>query len=205
MGGRFIPAPAGNARYLWRGLSGLAVHPRACGERGCSSRGSAWVFGSSPRLRGTLDQLLAEWFVERFIPAPAGNATRASRPCCRATVHPRACGERKNANGTPSVSAGSSPRLRGTLGRIADNAARYRFIPAPAGNARLVGCSSSGSAVHPRACGERARGPVFAGVARGSSPRLRGTPTTYVPGSAWPRFIPAPAGNASSAPGNQKR
>ena len=50
---RFIPARAGNtSNFRWR-ESGLAVHPRACGEHP-GRNGSGWCFsGSSPRVRGT--------------------------------------------------------------------------------------------------------------------------------------------------------
>ena len=70
---RFIPAPAGNSSPLPSPVTSSAVHPRACGElvsRHCST---ILIFGSSPRLRGTLMAYSA--------------SARA------AAVHPRACGE----------------------------------------------------------------------------------------------------------------
>ena len=52
--GRFIPAGAGNTFLnlplgVWR-----AVHPRGCGEHGRHDNRGCRVFGSSPRVRGTL-------------------------------------------------------------------------------------------------------------------------------------------------------
>ena len=59
-----------------------------------------------------------------------------------------------------------------------------------------MGClSTSGSAVHPRGCGER---PLMDGVevqCRGSSPRVRGTEMELRQAETVYRFIPAGAGN----------
>ena len=53
--------------------------------------------------------------------------------------------------------SGSSPRLRGTVGRRRDAGDHLRFIPAPAGNGARPPRSWRTSPVHPRACGERSR------------------------------------------------
>jgi len=50
---RFIPAPAGNTRYLRAGRVLQQVHPRACGEHLISAARFEGISGSSPRLRGT--------------------------------------------------------------------------------------------------------------------------------------------------------
>ena len=71
---------------------------------------------------------------------------------------------------------GSSPRLRGTPLTPFRELFWFRFIPAPAGNARPSTGAMQCWTVHPRACGERIR-------------RRLGDVT-------YPRFIPAPAGNA---------
>ena len=50
---RFIPACAGNS-IRGRRAGGLrTVHPRVCGEQGCSSSRVFLMIGSSPRVRGT--------------------------------------------------------------------------------------------------------------------------------------------------------
>ena len=125
-----------------------------------------------------------------FIPAPAGNThtvrsgtsspTRTVHPrACgehrgRATledrsgvsVHPRACGEHRSVRrlATDRV-IGSSPRLRGTLGRLlaALETAGFRFIPAPAGNTkrRRRPAAARPPTVHPRACGEHTSRKMF--------------------------------------------
>ena len=49
------------------------VHPRACGEHQFELGKEYYIDGSSPRLRGTLDNLIRRNIRRRFIPAPAGN------------------------------------------------------------------------------------------------------------------------------------
>ena len=95
---RFIPAPAGNARYRVCWLRRVAVHPRACGERLPPKKTAPRCSGSSPRLRGTHVSNRAHAAVCRFIPAPAGNANEYWNDRPRLPVHPRACGERVRAD-----------------------------------------------------------------------------------------------------------
>ena len=230
---RFIPAPAGNAPAIVKSAGRCPVHPRASGERAIRWSARRSRRGSSPRQRGTHGHRLPALAVDRFIPAPAGNATRLQVIFRWPSVHPRASGERGVLEHFPDLDGGSSPRQRGTLvGRVervdlarfipapagnaqtrtrrarpsprqrgtrlhgADRAARQRFIPAPAGNARPAGGRGNGTAVHPRASGERPRRCATASRSCGSSPRQRGTrPGTPDAGVAG-RFIPAPAGNA---------
>ena len=71
----------------------------------------------------------------RFIPACAGNAVSAASAAVNATVHPRVCGERAGPSDIDGWSAGSSPRVRGTLETPTLTLHDTRFIPACAGNA----------------------------------------------------------------------
>jgi len=77
----------------------------------------------------------------------------------------------------------------------ADEAKRYRFIPAGAGNTAGPGTVESAPSVHPRGRGEHFGRGVSAASWAGSSPRARGTqhPPTYT--QHPDRFIPAGAGN----------
>ena len=136
----------------------------------------------------------------------------------RLAVHPRACGELCSNRGSPGHEIGSSPRMRGTLcfpvpcthyravhpracGELPKNALgvaqEKRFIPAHAGNSPSLAGSWMTSAVHPRACGELEMWAALAGKPRGSSPRMRGTPSTRTWHRHRYRFIPAHAGNSS--------
>ena len=112
---RFIPAPAGNAVVGGRTTQYRSVHPRACGERKATLSANEIVVGSSPRLRGTLCVSEQIHPGDRFIPAPAGNATACKSSVSITAVHPRACGERSRLCIQCDLEFGSSPRLRGTL------------------------------------------------------------------------------------------
>ena len=216
-GGRFIPACAGNARAARASPSGWTVHPRVCGERLAGYPMVGMNYGSSPRVRGTLDRLAGRVRGDRFIPACAGNAHSAPDvapasgrfiPACAGNarrrsptwiptaVHPRVCGERPTPQQVDVRATGSSPRVRGTRsGRLALGVL-VRFIPACAGNAPPLGRKTRRSPVHPRVCGERGAATRTRIAGRGSSPRVRGTPGRRLVCAVGRRFIPACAGNA---------
>ncbi len=151
---RFIPAPAGNTRSLLYVQRPVSVHPRACGEHLQCRPLTVSPCGSSPRLRGTRLIGSLRIMAERFIPAPAGNTSTSVTPATPPAVHPRACGEHAAGSAITAGSAGSSPRLRGTLGSVFWPRLVGRFIPAPAGNTSTTANSDPSESVHPRACGE---------------------------------------------------
>ena len=93
--------------------------------------------------------------------------------------------------------AGSSPRVRGTPNPEPAHCAGSRFIPACAGNAVPWATPACWQAVHPRVCGERLTLSRRIAPARGSSPRVRGTPGGAAVCRRHGRFIPACAGNAA--------
>ena len=184
-------------------MLGCPVHPRACGEQ---LRLRLWyrnVLGSSPRLRGTADKHNYDVSPVRFIPAPAGNSRACPETTPGAPVHPRACGEQKALAERSLHEFGSSPRLRGTEITVKDWMPAIRFIPAPAGNSQSSACGIAPRSVHPRACGEQSLSGISSRLISGSSPRLRGTATSWTRISSPCRFIPAPAGNSSTAPGDR--
>src|SRR5581483_10936872 len=94
---------------------------------------------------------------------------------------------------------GSSPRVRGTAGQSGIDAAHHRFIPAGAGNGTPVSPLTKDRPVHPRGCGGRAKRSHADAVNVGSSPRVRGTDRGSEALRCVRRFIPAGAGNGSSA------
>ena len=135
----------------------------------------ASVGGSSPRLRGTLQRFQDARPSARFIPALAGNTLGLYDHVHAITVHPRACGEHWESTRSWPHTAGSSPRLRGTLYQRQRQSLNFRFIPALAGNTRGGRNKPSSKAVHPRACGEHLVKEIPLLLPDGSSPRLRGT------------------------------
>ncbi len=196
---RFIPACAGNARSSTRRASPRPVHPRVRGERVLMLIAHCCPIGSSPRARGTLLQRLADLCPRRFIPACAGNARLHRRHDDHVAVHPRVRGERSRTRWRSSRTGGSSPRARGTRGGRRAVARLDRFIPACAGNAARAMRHAGPPAVHPRVRGERGCRTCPTTIASGSSPRARGTPCRPSSSRVAARFIPACAGNASSA------
>ena len=111
---RFIPACAGNSARPAGGSLLMAVHPRVCGEQDPMNPLIDADVGSSPRVRGTEQNLMAPRIKYRFIPACAGNSiSPGSRPA-PAPVHPRVCGEQPLEHIRTRSPVGSSPRVRGT-------------------------------------------------------------------------------------------
>ncbi len=176
----------------------MPVHPRVCGERPERARAASIQRGSSPRVRGTpgVHGLYQIW--RRFIPACAGNAINMIVLLSRKKVHPRVCGERNSINTESCSLAGSSPRVRGTRSVPSCSKRVLRFIPACAGNAKIMAYDAAPPPVHPRVCGERDLTSWLILYGYGSSPRVRGTPGQKKPTRARRRFIPACAGNAES-------
>ena len=70
---RFIPACAGNRPCVTRKSPARSVHPRVCGEQMAGMASTEDVFGSSPRVRGTVPMAHNQQHRHRFIPACAGN------------------------------------------------------------------------------------------------------------------------------------
>ena len=132
---RFIPACAGNACRSGTQTAPRSVHPRVCGERFADLVCRQHHLGSSPRVRGTLQQRHAHHAQGRFIPECAGNAQGWNPYQTQWTVHPRVCGERSARAINSASAAGSSPRVRGTHRVGQGHAPVLRFIPACAGNA----------------------------------------------------------------------
>ncbi len=110
----FIPAGAGNTSGGACCHGSAPVHPRGCGEHPGQINHLKYPLGSSPRVRGTLDDKPFMELDMRFIPAGAGNT------CCKWShgetnaVHPRGCGEHYVGGRRRILPHGSSPRVRGT-------------------------------------------------------------------------------------------
>ena len=151
---RFIPACAGNTGYVLSRSFSSSVHPRVRGEHRESTPHQLPIAGSSPRARGTRLCRLRYKEQVRFIPACAGNTSSLWIPVTRQPVHPRVRGEHTVSGCCRLNVGGSSPRARGTPYPDEDNAPRWRFIPACAGNTLETLPAEAQAAVHPRVRGE---------------------------------------------------
>ncbi len=95
---RIIPAHAGQTSLSRLASSAATDHPRACGANGYPVSSLCCAVGSSPRMRGKLQQKTQVTNEVRIIPAHAGQTPPSTtRDTCRPD-HPRACG----ANGVTS-------------------------------------------------------------------------------------------------------
>ena len=90
--------------------------------------------GLSPLARGTRPSPVFRSFRPRFIPAGAGNSSRAIAIAIVRSVYPRWRGELRSGEQHNNSVPGLSPLARGTPPRIVLCAGVTRFIPAGAGN-----------------------------------------------------------------------
>ena len=194
-----IPACAGNTDIIKTGNPTARDHPRVCGEHEVTPDNIAGYTGSSPRVRGTLSQVVAQFVGVGIIPACAGNTWRETGAQTRHWDHPRVCGEHPSDTGKLVWVPGSSPRVRGTPLFPSSITRLIGIIPACAGNTSGSSSISQPSRDHPRVCGEHVVSPAMVLPYSGSSPRVRGTPPEHDPRRPADGIIPACAGNTASA------
>ena len=130
--------------------------------------------GSSPRVRGKPVIGQNSPMLLRLIPACAGKTG----------------GDWFN----DSLSLGSSPRVRGKPEHVLDTLNQAGLIPACAGKTRSYRAYVDSSAAHPRVCGENQRTRECTLIPRGSSPRVRGKPSSPSSAPESSGLIPACAG-----------
>ncbi len=172
---RFIPTHVGNTPKGGNFAADSSVHPHACGEHEVEDRNRTTCLGSSPRMWGTQQPPRSHPQAGRFIPTHVGNTDRVQRLTDLNSVHPHACGEHLHIRVHPYFSAGSSPRMWGTLPHQGHRLTRIRFIPTHVGNTPVPALFSLPVPVHPHACGEHCLGSVWDLSRIGSSPRMWGT------------------------------
>ena len=197
-----IPACAGEAAGLAAGLPPLRVYPRVCGGsrpiRGRTRRHR----GLSPRVRGK-PAVGAPGAARRgSIPACAGEAGVAASSLHSPRVYPRVCGGSLFVSGAGGRDGGLSPRVRGKPGRALWARRGERSIPACAGEAGHLVCTSWAVKVYPRVCGGSKTGHFDAHSSKGLSPRVRGKRLRSPRRWAALGSIPACAGEAVPFPGD---
>ena len=170
-------------------------HPRVCGEHTTMATWFIPLPGSSPRMRGTRSARNA--FITRagIIPAYAGNTTWGVGGFNNTWDHPRVCGEHRHIESFARKLPGSSPRMRGTLWFWFAPWKPFGIIPAYAGNTIRISPKPQTSRDHPRVCGEHYVFRMYVRFSPGSSPRMRGTPSSVSWRACVSGIIPAYAGN----------
>ena len=156
--GGLIPAHAGKTARYWTIRVWGSAHPRACGENAITAGRPTAISGSSPRMRGKLNRRLTIAGGPGLIPAHAGKTPSVKTRSPTATAHPRACGENPRLAAAQAVAHGSSPRMRGKLERLNDDATAAGLIPAHAGKTPHGVFHRHWAGAHPRACGENGGG-----------------------------------------------
>ena len=191
-----------------------------CGEHFTAPTIATTRPGSSPHVRGALLRLPARRGRRGIIPACAGSTPRPSPPAPTTRDHPRMCGEHMSVAIMPNAQEGSSPHVRGALGRILHDRAPGGIIPACAGSTErpitrsgIVKGSSPhvrgaldgqeagrlSGVDHPRMCGEHTSLKLATISRTGSSPHVRGAHSESRT-EARPRgIIPACAGSTCSS------
>ena len=153
--------------------------------------------GSSPHVRGTHGFGFGGGDLIGIIPACAGNTAFTRHSCRIERDHPRMCGEHSTSKSPPLVVSGSSPHVRGTHAVGASDGTVLGIIPACAGNTVIVRFDDFRSGDHPRMCGEHFRTATHTASRQGSSPHVRGTPSTIPARKKRNGIIPACAGNTA--------
>ena len=192
-----IPACAGKPALLQSGADAGKVHPRVCGEAGLARAPATCRPGPSPRVRGSHQEHPAGCGALGSIPACAGKPQRLDCLPVDAEVHPRVCGEAILPDTAAPLTAGPSPRVRGSLEQVALAAPEKGSIPACAGKPGAGPAPAGLRRVHPRVCGEATASAFSTSFEGGPSPRVRGSraPLRWSPGPAG--SIPACAGKPS--------
>ena len=189
-----IPAGAGQTDVAGVSFRAGRAHPRGCGADPVPKSATGWTRGSSPRVRGRRRDRSTRLQLMRLIPAGAGqtSASGVARPVSGA--HPRGCGADQMQDPDVQADWGSSPRVRGRLLPAGERRARFRLIPAGAGQTASSPCPGPESWAHPRGCGADPRlGPIRT-RSPGSSPRVRGRHAAADGAVFGAGLIPAGAG-----------
>ena len=150
--------------------------------------------GSSPRVRGKLDDPPRQDQGARLIPACAGKTNPAKVSDLSCSAHPRVCGENFSLFRRNSRPRGSSPRVRGKPASAAHSFTNSGLIPACAGKTFRYPIRSRARPAHPRVCGENVWTTDQGRRGVGSSPRVRGKLGVGVVAGLLRRLIPACAG-----------
>ena len=169
-----IPALAGNTTPTSTRQNLSKDHPRSRGEYFTAIAGMVFAVGSSPLSRGILDAAKKAMDAAGIIPALAGNTDQLHVLEIQRTDHPRSRGEYVGLVGGDEAAGGSSPLSRGILNEVLLPLARYRIIPALAGNTGGCAGRRTWRGDHPRSRGEYGWGAGGGQPQPGSSPLSRG-------------------------------
>ena len=196
--GRIIPAYAGSTNPVLHYARRRRDHPRVCGEHLAKGSTACAAWGSSPRMRGALQDRCGQAGLLGIIPAYAGSTTGLRRNRSVERDHPRVCGEHSPGERSALHPRGSSPRMRGARYEPAERQRHEGIIPAYAGSTGLLDVIGALHEDHPRVCGEHQDLQMRIDYKVGSSPRMRGAQCHLGGGGNRGRIIPAYAGSTAN-------
>ena len=111
---RITPACAGNSFMAYTTAMLTQDHPRVCGEQSIYVLKFFRLWGSPPRVRGTVFFKRIFYGNRRITPACAGNSYLSLFFTTSIQDHPRVCGEQAPFLAKSCSILGSPPRVRGT-------------------------------------------------------------------------------------------
>ena len=195
LGGRIIPALAGNTQRCAVRPSSRGDHPRSRGEYAGRRSAAHSPKGSSPLSRGIPRTSRVHILRRGIIPALAGNTQHQTGLHPTLPDHPRSRGEYDAAARLQAEGAGSSPLSRGIRSSAQSLILTAGIIPALAGNTPRWRRHRPARSDHPRSRGEYALALDDYRRVSGSSPLSRGILFETNREDMYPRIIPALAGN----------
>ena len=98
---RLIPACAGKTPCAVVPTNISGAHPRVCGENSFGRSGTLSLRGSSPRVRGKLEETCEHHTSKGLIPACAGKTRALLVLMFERWAHPRVCGENVQESNLP--------------------------------------------------------------------------------------------------------
>ena len=189
-----IPAGAGQTGSAGVRLTPRRAHPRGCGADHRPSPGADLQQGSSPRVRGRRRFPAATCRWCGLIPAGAGQTSSPHPPAHSRRAHPRGCGADLLGGSRSLRLWGSSPRVRGRRACEVGDRRGHGLIPAGAGQTGDSEQFDWKARAHPRGCGADSARFSALSPPWGSSPRVRGRPSTSSTVISTAGLIPAGAG-----------
>ena len=175
---RIIPARAGPTTTGVVGIVIFPDHPRSCGANIRVVIHAEEGDGSSPLVRGQPKADAGDVETRRIIPARAGPTCASLGTCQRGADHPRSCGANAGVIPIAAAKSGSSPLVRGQHQRKHDVHFIVRIIPARAGPTMPESEANARREDHPRSCGANERCFCCHDGTSGSSPLVRGQPSS---------------------------
>ena len=145
-------------------------------------------------MRGSHANFANNYTFHRIIPAYAGLTSLLIGRKVAERDHPRVCGAHNVFSVGTIDEMGSSPRMRGSRAVFALSSHNLGIIPAYAGLTHIAADARHRSRDHPRVCGAHTMAVGLSAAATGSSPRMRGSPSSVSAARICIRIIPAYAG-----------